>query len=291
MPVAWILTKIQPNYLKQLAAIPNDALWSKMWDMVQIRMPGAWDIAKGNSSVIVAVNDSGVARHPDLVDRLLPGYDFVDNDNDASPGIGGEIESHGTHCAGTAAAQGNNQIGVCGVCWDGVKILPVRVGTAAGLSTSAIVNGLDYAMRQGADVVNMSYGGYFMDDVERQMIGQLADAGVILVAAAGNDSTDLPSYPASFDEVVSVSATGPYEAPAPYTNYGDVDIAAPGGDSNYGEDGCIWSTFVSWVNGTPYTTTRRRLGKGPPCLPTLAVAAALLLKGYVFPEARWLKTT
>ena len=247
-----------------------------MWDMRMINAPTAWEVEKGNTNIIVAVNDTGVAKHPDLVDRLLPGKSFVADDTDPN----NDQIGHGTHVAGTIAAQGNNAIGVCGVNWNGTKILPVRIFDAnEATTTQAVVDGLDYAMTQKANVVNMSYGSYYLDTAEYDELKILNDAGIILVAAAGNDSFPTVGYPAAFPEVISVSALGPYEDPSYYSNYGKVDIAAPGGDDTFGQDGGIWSTMVSWTAGTPSIPTYDygpMQGTSMAC-PHVAGAAALLM--------------
>jgi hypothetical protein len=223
-----------------------------------INAPKAWDTERGKSSVIVAVIDSGVSRtHPDLKDRLLPGYDFADNDTNPSPGGDWDEGGHGTHVAGIIAAQGNNNLGVCGVCWDNVKILPIKYykdGGVGGGDTATELQCLDYAMAQGAKVVNMSFGGYFYDQLEHEKLKQLSGAGIILVGGAGNDSTDWLFYPASYPEVIAVSAVGPTENLASYSNYGAwVDIAAPGGDA-VGQDmpENIWSTIWNFGTGDGY---------------------------------------
>lgn len=239
----WVIEDVQPNFIKYYSAEPNDEYWDAQWGMVSINAPQAWDLVKGTSDVIVAVNDSGAAmNHPDLAGRLIAGWDCVEDDNDPTDTTVG----HGTHCAGIIAAQGNNGIGVCGVNWNGVKVLVNRVGDERGLTTDWIISGLDYAMNHGAQVVSMSYGGFYSDPAEHSKLQELASASppIILVAAAGNESTNLPSYPAAYSEVISVSAIGPEDEIAYYSNYGKIEIAAPGGDDSYGADGMIMSTVL-----------------------------------------------
>ena len=277
--VRWVIETIQPNYLYHTCAIPNDEFWNKLWDMKQINMPGAWEIAKGSSRITVAVIDTGVANHPELVGRIVAGYDFIDNDSDPS----NDLVGHGTHCSGTIAAQGNNAIGICGVCWNGVKIMPVRVFGTGGTPTSVLIQGEDYALKNGAHVANMSYGGYGDDPAHQTKLAEMAAAGMILCAAAGNDGTDFPHYPSSYPEVISVASVGPYDAIAPYSNYGKIEIAAPGGDSSLGPDATVWSTVVSWNNTTPVYGYAGYEGTSMAC-PHVAGAAALLLS-YNVPAA------
>ncbi len=278
-PFRWVIESVQPNYLYYLCAVPNDEYWPKLWNMRQINMPAAWEIEKGKARVTVAIIDSGTANHPDLQGRLVQGYDFIDNDNDPS----NDLIGHGTHCAGIVAAQGNNAIGVCGVCWSGVKIMPVRVFSTGATPTSMLVQGEDYALKNGAQVASMSYGGYGDDPAHRAKISEMAAAGMVLVAAAGNDATNTPSYPAAYPEVISVSAVGPYDAIAYYSNYGKIDIAAPGGDDSLGEDAEIYSTLVTWSNNAPTYTYGYLEGTSMAC-PHVAGAAALLLS-YGVPSA------
>ena len=272
-PVRWVIDGIQPNYVYHLCAVPNDEYWLKQWDMRLIDMPAAWDLTKGSANVTVAVIDSGVANHPDLSNRLVAGYDFIDNDNDPS----NDLIGHGTHVAGTIGAQGGNSIGIAGVCWNGVKIMPVRVFGTEGSTTDIIMQGEDWAFKNGARVFNMSYGGYGDDPVRHQALQVIANAGVILCAAAGNDAVDIPHYPSAYPEVIAVSSVGPYDAPAFYTNYGKIDIAAPGGDSSLGSDALVWSTLVEVDDSGKQTMTYGGMQGTSMACPHVAGAAALLL--------------
>lgn len=273
-PVRWVIDKIQPNYCYYLCSLPNDEHWLKQWDMRLINMPAAWDLEKGSPSVTVAVIDSGVANHPEFANRLVAGYDFIDNDSDPS----NDLIGHGTHCSGTIGAQGNNSIGIAGVCWNGVKIMPVRVFGTEGSTTDIIAQGEDYAFQHGAKVFNMSYGGYGDDPIRGAALQTMADAGVILCAAAGNDAIDIPHYPSAYECVISVSSVGPYEAPAPYTNYGEtIDIAAPGGDGSLGPDAEVWSTSVTGADTARPTYAYEYMQGTSMACPHVAGAAALLL--------------
>lgn len=258
----WVIEYIEPNALCYPCATPNDEYWDRLWGLRTINCPAAWDIEKGDESVVVAVLDTGVAYdHPDLAGRCVQGWDAYDNDND--PYDEGFVEPdnsiayHGTHVAGTIAAQGNNGIGVCGVCWDGVKIMPVRViDEEVGAPYDVIIQGLDYALTHGAKVVNMSLGSparFGGNEACHSKIAQLVNAGVIVVASAGNDDppTDT-NFPAAFPECIAVGATAIDDSMAYYSCFGpsnEVDIAAPGGDLDNpgGAVGGIYSTMISYT--------------------------------------------
>jgi len=146
------------------------------------------------------------------------GWDFYDWDNQPAgePGFG----DHGTLVAGRVL-QGASNIGI--------SILPLRVGPGPWLDLGAIVAALDYAVAQGARVINMSFGAGIPFQVLTEAIARAAEKGVLLVAAAGNNGSDLPSYPAAYPVVVSVAATDAWGKKASWSNYGStVDFSAPG---------------------------------------------------------------
>jgi len=288
----WMIESIQPNYLYYADAIPNDKYWSFQWDKVLMGMPKVWDTEKGSSAVTVAVIDSGVAYdHPDLVDRVDKsiGYDYVDNDNDPM-----DENGHGTHVAGIIAAQGDNGIGVTGVCWNGVNIMPIRVLGIDGSGTSEmIVNGMEHARVHNVPIVNMSLGSYSPDEAIHSKLQDLTSQGILVVCAAGNsgDTSDPHTgYPAAYPEALAVAATGPTDKIAYYSSYGpdnQVDIAAPGGDDTIsGASSMILSTWVDIVRDSKGAVTSRTLGyiqeEGTSmACPQVAGAAAILLSAGV----------
>lgn len=236
----------EPNYLYRALGTPNDARFSELWGLhnvgqvvdgvaglagADIDAPEAWDVTTGSRDVKVAVVDSGVdLTHPDLAPNLLPGYDFVDRDNQPF-----DLVDHGTHVAGTIGARGNDGYGVTGVNWN-VSIIPVRVMGGDGLGTNAtIAEGMRYAVEQGADIVNLSLGG---PGFSRALYDVIAKAPqTLFVAAAGNDGDNndsVGSFPCNYElkNIICVGATDSSDVLASFSNFGSksVDLAAPGVD-------------------------------------------------------------
>ncbi len=250
------VNEASPNYLLKSFRVPNDALYRYQWNLPLIHLPQAWDMTTGNNNpVIVAVIDTGVLlNHPDLKGQLVGGYDFIDDPNIALDGDGidsnpddpgdqsrGGSSFHGTHVAGTIAALTNNQKGISGVSWN-AKIMPLRVlgrgGVGSDFDTEQAVryaaglpNLSGTTPERRADVMNLSLGGERISSGLRQALIEARQAGVIIVAAAGNDAVSTPNYPAALSEVVSVSAVNINRELASYSNYGNtINVTAPGGD-------------------------------------------------------------
>lgn len=239
----------EPNYLYEATAAPNDPLFSKLWALSNVGqtvegaagLPDAdidaleaWDLTKGSADVRVAVVDSGVAvGHPDLAPNVLGGWDFVDGD-----AVPEDRHGHGTHVAATIGARGNDGFGVAGVAWN-VGIIPVRVLDAEGLgSVSDIVAGVEFAARQGADVINLSLGGPNHSQIFANAMA--SHPNVLFVVAAGNggedgvgdDNDTVPDFPCSYTlpNIVCVAASDQSDRLAGFSNRGarSVDLAAPG---------------------------------------------------------------
>ena len=266
---SWV-AHVQPNYIYKASALPNDPLFNQYWGLkntgqtvnavtgiagADISIEQAWNVVTNCSAVTVAVIDSGVNyNHPDLAANIwnnaaeiagngidddgngfiddVQGWDFVQNDNTPM-----DFNEHGTHVAGTIGAVGNNGVGGTGICW-GVKIMPVRVlGSKGSGTTASIVAGIDYAVANGAKVINMSLGGSggAAGDLEDTAIANANAAGVLVIVAAGNSTTNIdttPTYPASYTQpnIITVAATDQNDALASFSNFGavSVDVAAPG---------------------------------------------------------------
>ncbi len=259
----------EPNYKVYVdATIPNDYYFSLLWGMhnigqsggtvdADIDAPEAWDIQKGSNTIVVAVIDTGVDyNHKDLDANIwtnpgeiagdgidndgnnyiddIRGWDFFSDDNDPYDESG-----HGTHCSGTIAAEGNNGRGVVGVSWN-AKIMPLRFLGPDGGYTSDAVLAINYAIKNGADIMSNSWGGGGYSEALEDAISNANDAGILFVASAGNGGLDgigddndvIDHYPSSYDipNVVSVAATDRYDNLASFSCYGleSVDLGAPG---------------------------------------------------------------
>lgn len=257
---------------------PNDPFLSYQKPMLDfIHAFDAWDTTQGDKEIIVAVVDTGVdLNHEDLKENLwinpgeipnngrddegngyiddLHGWDVVDNDNDPSPSpdegyVEAGVVSHGTAVAGIIGAVGNNAKGIAGVAWK-VRLMPIRTLNSQGLAhVTWIKNAIDYAMANGADIINISATGveqdlaWTEDVLIRQSVRLAYEKGIVIVTSLGNADGGLdtgvdPTYPAclrpdveNVDWVIGVASTGIDGRRASFSNYGVcADIAAPGED-------------------------------------------------------------
>ncbi|MEO1616994.1 MAG: Ig-like domain-containing protein [Planctomycetota bacterium] len=258
----------EPDFIMQTSLVPNDPLYDTQWHYnntgqtggvpgADISLEEAWDVSVGSPEVVVAVIDSGIdLTHPDLVSNLwvnpgeIPG-DGIDNDGngfiDDINGIDGvegdvipqDIIGHGTHVAGTVGAAGNNGIGVSGVNQN-VSLMILR-NCDIFCPQSASIASVDYAtnmrLNHGINVVvsNNSYGGPFPSLASQQAIEAHTAAGIMFVAATGNDGLNndiFPQFPANYDVegIVAVAATDDRDQNANFSNVGaaNTDIHAPG---------------------------------------------------------------
>ena len=268
----------EPNYYSGIMGVspanePNDTLYSQQWaneaiqaDTVQARM--AADSTVSDTNQVIAIIDTGVDKdHEDLKNKMwvnlaelngspnvdddqngfvddIYGWDFINNDGNPM-----DDNSHGTHCAGSAAAEVNNSKGIAGVS-PGSKIMAVKVMQSSGYGASAdIAQGIMYAANNGASVISMSIGGAGRSKVTEDALA-VAYAYSFLVAAAGNDNICIgkpdptykcpdgknpkPFYPAAYSYVLGVESSSPY--------------GGKSGFSNYDEDGRIASAYPDLLN-------------------------------------------
>ena len=236
------------------ATAPNDTYWGQQWGPQQVRAPEAWSTSTGAGQVI-AVVDSGVdLQHPDLVGKFVPGATFVgcadngpcgDGDWESAPRASGAPDAHGTHVAGIAAAVTNNGQGIAGVAPD-ARIMPVKVLGSEGGTFEEIAAGIRWAADNGADVINMSLGAMpgaqafeitGLETSATDAIDYANSKGVVVVAAAGNDSASICGSPSFNDGALCVTATDRLELHPYYSNFAVkpdlMTVAAPGGQGTF----------------------------------------------------------
>jgi large repetitive protein len=301
---------VEPDYLVHAAAdavkMPNDARFGELWGMhntgqtggtadADIDAPTAWAISTGSPTVKVAVIDTGISyTHPDLAGNIwsnigetngngidddgngyvddVRGWNFVNDSPNAN-----DDQYHGTHCAGTIGARGNDADGVVGVSWQ-VSLIPLKFLSSSGSGvTSDAIAAIRYATRMGCHITSNSWGGGGYSSLLKQAIDAGGAAGVICVAAAGNDSSNIdlePTYPAAYDSpaIVSVAASTADDGLSNFSNYGktSVDLAAPGSNILSTAPGGGWQRLSGTSMATPHVAGALALLKA--VAPSLTVA-------------------
>ncbi len=205
----------------------NSSSGTGMWHLYKISAQQAWDLSTGDPNIIVAVTDNAIlTSHQDLQNKLVQGYDAPTGGTDPNP-CGSNDGNHGTHVSGTVGAETNSGIGVSSIGYN-VSIMPVKIGDCTGALTHGY-EGINYAANNGADVINMSWGGGGFSNYGQNICNAAFNAGAILVAAAGNDGTNQQFYPAAYNNVIAVASTTTNDAKSSFSQYGTwITISAPG---------------------------------------------------------------
>ncbi|MGB0916627.1 MAG: S8 family serine peptidase [Flavobacteriales bacterium] len=273
----------EKNPMAHLFHTPND-LQSNQWSLQKISAEHGWNVSTGSANVLVAVLDNAIAiDHEDLAANIYTnsaetggltlldddangysddfnGYDVVDRDNNPRPPAGstgnGDGFVHGTHVAGLVGAVTNNGTGMASIGYQ-CKILPVKIASDAdGQALSGSLDGIFYAIQSGADIINMSWGIGSDNVTLRMLVQQAASAGIVMIAAAGNDGNQNLHYPAAYPETISVGATNSSDQIASFSNRGNtIDLMAPGQDiySTMPEGNNTYANLSGTSMATPIT--------------------------------------
>lgn len=242
---------------------PND-IHPDQYNVTLTNCEQAWDVTTGSMAIKIGMVDDAVRTdHEDLSANIytnpneidgnnidddangyiddVHGWDPASNDNDANPeGADNFSFSHGTHCAGIAAAVTNNNIGVASVSHN-VSLVPIKTATDGSGSIAAGFEGVEYAIVLGVDVISMSWGGGGASATEQAFFDEAYADNIVVVAAAGNDNVSDPMYPASYNHVINVAAIDENDTKASFTNYGStIDVSSPGVQ--------IWSSVATSTN-------------------------------------------
>lgn len=264
---------------RYVSGTPNDPLYARRQRayLSAVDLPRAWDVTHGSGGVKIAIVDTGAdVGHPDLAGKIAKTYNAATGGTSVTDRVG-----HGTFVAGVAAAATNNRVGVAGAGFAS-RLLIAKVDRPANgsydITTVDEAAGIVWAAKQGARVINISLGAPGSDPTERAAVQYAQRRGALVVAAAGNESTSVPSYPAAYSGVVGVGATDTTGRRAFFSNYGSwVDVAAPGTN--------ITSTTPragsQFWGRTPYSTSQGTSFSSP----LVAGVAALIAGRYPYASA------
>ena len=246
---------IEPEVrMEMIETIPNDTLWTSQWGPAKINGPTAWDTETGDSSVLVAVVDTGIDyNHEDLAANYQPGgIDHVNGDNDPM-----DDNNHGTHVAGTINAVTNNDTGIAGMCWN-CRVMAEKVLNAGGSGSSfGVAAGIIHAAHnQGADIINMSLGGGFSQVIEDAVNHAFQLHDTLVVSACGNGGPGPAdcSFPAAHTNSMAISCSTQSDNICSFSQRGpSVDVSAPGVGIVSTIRGNAYASFSGTSMSTPHT--------------------------------------
>jgi hypothetical protein len=220
-----LFTFVERDHVGHTVATPNDPDFTSQWHLSKIQAASAWNMSTGSSTVTIAFADTGVyPTHEDLASKLLPGWNFLNGNNNTA-----DVEGHGTATAGTAAAATNNGVGVSALGWSNT-VMPLVVADANGYASySDIASAITYAADHGARIINISIAGSSPSSALESAVSYAWNKGSVVFASAGNSSSSSPNYPAACTNAVAVSATDANDNLSSYSNYGNwITLSAPG---------------------------------------------------------------
>jgi serine protease len=269
--LAFLLALLISFVVPASASAVNDPLRPQQWALDMIHADAAHSTSRGSGAVVAVIDTGVLASHEDLQGRLLPGRDFVQTPNDDTPQ---DENGHGTHVTGTIVADANNGKGIEGVAPD-AKVLPIRVLDASGSGDAdTVAKGIDYAAAHHVDVINLSLGGDAVstiiggDDNFTKAVQNATNHGIVVVAAAGNDTAPFCEQPSVTGPLLCVGAVDNMKMRSFYSSSGD--IMAPGGDAITGDPS---QDILSTYNDGKYQT----LAGTSQATPHVAGVAALLV--------------
>jgi subtilisin family serine protease len=291
--IDWAAPNTAPSLQLCDEVLPSDEYFASQWHLQNTGQSGgtpgadvnalrAWEVTTGDPNIVVAVIDSGVdGNHPDLVDNLVEGYDFYDDDETPDPSPRNVGNAHGTSCAGLVAARGDNNIGVTGVAWN-CKIMPIRIlsvaegGSLRSCTEADIATAFRWAAQHGADILSCSWAAgastiirsAVKDVTQPGDIGREGN-GCIVFVAAGNTGRLIDSlWTKGYPEVITVGATGRDDERWAYSGYGpDLDLMATSGSLGF-RSSDTWTTTIGSYRGFGGTSA---------ACPIAAGVAALML--------------
>lgn len=243
----------EPNFKAKAFGFTNDTSLSQQWGLFKIDAANyasisAWDVTTSNSSIKLAVLDTGIEEsHPDLFGKVTASYNFTN-----SPTVS-DLFGHGTHVAGIAAAATNNGSGVAGAGYNTSLLNGKVLGDDGSGYYSWVANGIVWAADQGAQVINMSLGGGSPSITLEDAVNYAWSKGSVVVAAAGNSGNSNPQYPGYYQNVIAVGATDNNDIKAGFSTYGNwVDVAAPGVGIYSTYKGGSYDTLSGTSMATPF---------------------------------------